>query len=105
VIHQIGELVRRLHAAEALMERAGSEINRCHADTTRDSIAAASIAFAQAKALTTELALDASTKLLELAGTRSTHPSFNLDRHWRMPAYVRCMSRCAGSTPRSATSI
>ncbi|WP_341807759.1 SfnB family sulfur acquisition oxidoreductase [Paraburkholderia caledonica] len=83
VIHQIGELVTRLHAAEALMERAGREIDRCLADTTPDSIAAASIAVAQAKALTTEIALEASTRLFELAGTRSTHPSFNLDRHWR----------------------
>jgi alkylation response protein AidB-like acyl-CoA dehydrogenase len=83
VIHQIGELLTRLHAAEALMERAGREIDRCLADTTPDSIAAASIAVAQAKALSTEIALEASTKLFELGGTRSTHPSFNLDRHWR----------------------
>jgi alkylation response protein AidB-like acyl-CoA dehydrogenase len=33
--------------------------------------------------LTTEIAIEASNKLFELAGTRSTHPSFNLDRYWR----------------------
>ncbi|CAH2924286.1 MAG: Acyl-CoA dehydrogenase; probable dibenzothiophene desulfurization enzyme [uncultured Paraburkholderia sp.] len=83
VIHQIGELLTRLHAAEALMERAGREIDRCLADTGPDSIAAASIIVAQAKALTTEIALEASSRLFELAGTRATHLSFNLDRHWR----------------------
>ncbi|MBB5423874.1 SfnB family sulfur acquisition oxidoreductase [Paraburkholderia sp. JPY158] len=83
VIHQLGELTTRLHAAEAMMERAGREIDRCLADIGPDSIAAASIAVAQAKALTTEIAIEASSKLFELAGTRSTHPTFNLDRHWR----------------------
>ncbi|WP_255208649.1 acyl-CoA dehydrogenase family protein [Paraburkholderia youngii] len=83
VIHQLGELTTRLHAAEAMMERAGRETDRCLADIGPDSIAAASIAVAQAKALTTEIAIEASSKLFELAGTRSTHPSFNLDRHWR----------------------
>jgi SfnB family sulfur acquisition oxidoreductase len=83
VIHQLGELKTRLHAAEAMMDRAGREIDRCLADPGPDTIADASIAVAEAKALTTEIAIDASTKLFELAGTRSTHPSFNLDRHWR----------------------
>ncbi|MGF6653788.1 SfnB family sulfur acquisition oxidoreductase [Paraburkholderia youngii] len=83
VIHELGELTTRLHAAEAMMDRAGREIDRCLADTGPNSIAAASIAVAQAKALTTEIAIEAGSKLFELAGTRSTHPSFNLDRHWR----------------------
>jgi SfnB family sulfur acquisition oxidoreductase len=83
VIFQLGELKTRLHAAEAMMDRAGREIDRCLADPGLDTIAEASIAVAEAKALTTEIAMDASNKLFELAGTRSTHPSFNLDRHWR----------------------
>ena len=83
VIVQLGELKTRLHAAEAMMDRAGREIDLCLADPQPDSIANASIAVAEAKALTTEIAIEASNKLFELAGTRSTHPSFNLDRHWR----------------------
>ncbi|MGA7816373.1 SfnB family sulfur acquisition oxidoreductase [Caballeronia sp.] len=83
VIFQLGELKTKLHAAEAMMDRAGREIDRCLAAPGQDTIADASIAVAEAKALTTEIAIEASNKLFDLAGTRSTHPSFNLDRHWR----------------------
>jgi SfnB family sulfur acquisition oxidoreductase len=83
VIFQLGELKTKLHAAEAMMDRAGREIDRCLAAPGQDAIAEASIAVAEAKALTTEIAMEASNKLFDLAGTRSTHPSFNLDRHWR----------------------
>ena len=31
----------------------------------------------------TEIAIEASNKLFELAGTRSTLAEYNLDRHWR----------------------
>jgi SfnB family sulfur acquisition oxidoreductase len=83
VIYQLGELKTRLHAAEAMMDRAGHAIDDCLAAPSEDTIAEASIAVAEAKALTTEIAIEASNKLFELAGTRSTHPSFNLDRYWR----------------------
>ena len=48
-----------------------------------DAAARASIAVAEAKALTTEISLQASEKLLELAGSRATLAEFGLDRHWR----------------------
>jgi alkylation response protein AidB-like acyl-CoA dehydrogenase len=38
---------------------------------------------AEAKALTTEIAILATNRLFELAGTRSTLGVHNLDRHWR----------------------
>jgi alkylation response protein AidB-like acyl-CoA dehydrogenase len=38
---------------------------------------------AEAKVLTTEISLQASEKLFELAGSRATLAEFNLDRHWR----------------------
>jgi alkylation response protein AidB-like acyl-CoA dehydrogenase len=38
---------------------------------------------AEAKVLTTEVALAATNTLFELAGTRSTLDEHNLDRHWR----------------------
>jgi alkylation response protein AidB-like acyl-CoA dehydrogenase len=46
-------------------------------------VAAASIAVARAKVLTTEVSLEASTRLLELGGTRSTLGEKRLDRFWR----------------------
>jgi alkylation response protein AidB-like acyl-CoA dehydrogenase len=41
------------------------------------------VAVAEAKVLTTEIALAASSKLFELAGTQSVLAEYNLDRHWR----------------------
>jgi alkylation response protein AidB-like acyl-CoA dehydrogenase len=38
---------------------------------------------AEAKVLSTEIAIEATNKLFELAGTRSTLAEYNLDRHWR----------------------
>jgi alkylation response protein AidB-like acyl-CoA dehydrogenase len=38
---------------------------------------------AEAKILTTEIALEASEKLFELAGSSATREAHNLDRHWR----------------------
>ena len=48
-----------------------------------EKVASASIAVAEAKAATTEIAIQATNKLFELAGTQATLAKFNLDRHWR----------------------
>jgi SfnB family sulfur acquisition oxidoreductase len=82
-IAQVGDLQIRLHAAEALLERSGRFLDAAIAEPDEDSVAAASIAVAEAKALTTEIAILATNRLFELAGTRSTLGAHNLDRHWR----------------------
>ena len=79
----IGDLQVRLHAAAALLHRAGVVIDRATEDETADAVAEASIAVAEAKILTTEVAILATNKLFELAGTRSTLAEHGLDRHWR----------------------
>jgi SfnB family sulfur acquisition oxidoreductase len=84
VIADVGRLQVELHAAEALLHKAGrvlDEVAAAPIDT--DAAARASIAVAEAKALTTEISLQASEKLLELAGSRATLAEFDLDRHWR----------------------
>jgi alkylation response protein AidB-like acyl-CoA dehydrogenase len=48
-----------------------------------ETVAAAQIAVAAAKVFSTELSIEASNKLFELAGTRSTLAVHGLDRHWR----------------------
>ncbi len=53
------------------------------ADQNDASIARAKIANAEAKVLATEIAVAATNKLFELAGTRSTLGVYNLDRLWR----------------------
>lgn len=82
-IAQIGDLKIRLHAAEALLEEAGLAVDRIIAEPTDEGVAAAAVAVAEAKVLTTEIAILATNKLHELAGTRSTLGEYNLDRHWR----------------------
>ena len=84
VIADVGRLKIELHAAEALLRKAGQILDQVNAaPVTEQSAARASIAVAEAKVLTTEIALNASEKLFELAGSRATLAEFNLDRHWR----------------------
>ncbi|UVM05313.1 SfnB family sulfur acquisition oxidoreductase [Pseudomonas laurylsulfatiphila] len=84
VIADIGKLKIELHAAEALLRKAGQVLDEVSAaPLTAESAARASIAVAEAKVLTTEISLLASEKLFELAGSRATLADFNLDRHWR----------------------
>jgi SfnB family sulfur acquisition oxidoreductase len=84
VIADIGKLKIELHAAEALLNKAGLVLDQvAAAPISAESAAHASIVVAEAKALTTEIALQASEKLFELAGSRATLAEFNLDRHWR----------------------
>ena len=61
----------------------GLAIDAAVADPNEDSVAKAQIAVAEAKILTTEIAIEATNRLFELAGTRSTLAAHNLDRHWR----------------------
>ena len=82
-IRDVGDLITRVHAAEALLERAGRIVDVAVASPDEDSVAEASVAVAEAKILTTEIALLATNKLFELSGTRSTLAEHNLDRHWR----------------------
>jgi SfnB family sulfur acquisition oxidoreductase len=83
IIAAIGDLLIRQHAAEALLRIAGETIDAASDRETAERVAAASIAVAEAKVLTTEFALLATNKLFELAGTRATLLEYGLDRHWR----------------------
>ncbi|SDV07565.1 SfnB family sulfur acquisition oxidoreductase [Pseudomonas mucidolens] len=84
VIADIGKLHIELHAAQALLRKAGQVLDHISAaPITEQSAAHASIAVAHAKVLTTEVSLLVSEKLFELAGSRATLAEFNFDRHWR----------------------
>ncbi|MBN9217877.1 MAG: SfnB family sulfur acquisition oxidoreductase [Mesorhizobium sp.] len=82
-IQAVGDLTLRLHAAQALLEKAGHAIDKAVAEPTAETVAHAQIVTAEAKILSTEIAIAATNKLFELAGTRSTLAEHNLDRHWR----------------------
>ncbi len=80
----VGRLQMELSAADALLRRAARVLDETDASPlTPQSAAQASIAVAEAKALTTEAALKASEKLLEWGGSRATLSAHGLDRHWR----------------------
>jgi alkylation response protein AidB-like acyl-CoA dehydrogenase len=70
-------------AAQALTEKAGKAIDAAVAGPTAENVAYAQIVTAEAKVLPTEVAIEATNKLFELAGTRSTLAEHHLDRHWR----------------------
>ena len=83
IIQAIGQLAIKLHAAQALTEKAGLAIDVAVENPTAQSVAWAQVVTAEAKTLSTEIAIEASNKLFELAGTRSTLAEHQLDRHWR----------------------
>lgn len=82
-LHSFGKLGIRLYAAEALLDRAGELLDVAQADSTAQTVAAASIAVAEARAISTEISLAAGSALFELAGSQATLAEHGLDRHWR----------------------
>jgi SfnB family sulfur acquisition oxidoreductase len=82
-IHAAGDVAIRVKAANALLRRAGEYVDRAIATPSAETVAEASIAVAEVKAYGTETALLASSKLLELGGSRATLEAYGLDRFWR----------------------
>ncbi|AVA23705.1 SfnB family sulfur acquisition oxidoreductase [Rhizobium sp. NXC24] len=84
IIHSVGSLYTDLHAAQAILYEAAETIDRVAQEKVTDaSSALASVAVAEAKILTTEIALAATEQLFDLAGSASTREAHNLGRHWR----------------------
>jgi len=83
LIQVAGEATVTVRAAQALLADAARAVDAATADTTEESTAAASIAVAIAKVAAVRAALEASSTLFELGGTRSATMSGNLDRYWR----------------------
>jgi alkylation response protein AidB-like acyl-CoA dehydrogenase len=82
-LSEIGQVKLRLRAAEALVGRAALLVDAAMEAPDEKNVAAASIAVAEAKILTTRAGLLAANKLFELSGTSSTMADDNYDRHWR----------------------
>jgi SfnB family sulfur acquisition oxidoreductase len=83
VIAAIGDLAIRVEASNALLRRAARYLDAATANPTDGTVAEASIAVAEAKALSTEVSVHVASKLFELTGSRSTLPEYGFDRHWR----------------------
>jgi SfnB family sulfur acquisition oxidoreductase len=82
-IRDIGDLEIRCHAADMMLRRYGEYLDVARENPNETTVAEASIAGAEAKALSTEAAILATNKLFELAGTSSTMQKNHLDRYWR----------------------
>lgn len=82
-VSQIGDLKIQLHAAEALLHRAGLQLDTTLTQLNEETIALAKVAVAEAKVLSNDIALLATNRLFELSGTRSTLERHQLDRLWR----------------------
>lgn len=83
-LYNLGNVILQIHAAEALLRRAGEFIDAAYESGLEEAkVVESSIAVAEAKAIATEASLLATNKLFELAGTKSTLEEFNYDRHWR----------------------
>ncbi|MBZ5734417.1 SfnB family sulfur acquisition oxidoreductase [Nocardioides sp. TRM66260-LWL] len=83
VVQAFGEVELQVRAAEALVAVAARAVERAEEHLTEASAGAASLAVAAARAATTAASLEASSRLFEVAGTRSALGSLGLDRHWR----------------------
>ena len=84
ILHEIGGLHAGLHAAQEVLYAAGDAIDAIgRLPVTEEASARASVAVAEAKILTTEIALEATEKLFDLAGSSATRAAHGLDRHWR----------------------
>ncbi|MDL2408998.1 SfnB family sulfur acquisition oxidoreductase [Rhizobium calliandrae] len=82
-IAKTGQIAIRLKAATVLVAHAGRKVDAAQANPNEENVVEASLAVAAAKVLTTEIAMEATNTLFELAGTSSVKANLNLDRHWR----------------------
>ncbi len=81
---EVGRLATALHAAEAVVTETAEALDAiASAPVTAESSARASVAVAEAKVLTTEVAVGFSEALFDLAGSSATRAVHGLDRHWR----------------------
>ena len=84
ILADVGRLQVDVWAAQAVLREAAAELDRIAAvPVTAESSARASVAVAEAKIVTTEIALTAAEKLFELAGSAATRAAPNLGRIWR----------------------
>lgn len=83
LLARFGQLQVQVHAAETMLARGAAALDAGRADPGEAAFAAASIAVAEARAVTTDAALAAASGLFELAGTHATLATYNLDRYWR----------------------
>ncbi|CAM4176351.1 SfnB family sulfur acquisition oxidoreductase [Acinetobacter dispersus] len=82
-LSELGRVATDVKASELLLKQAARSIDAAKQNLNAESLAKASIDVAKVRAHSTETALKASSKLIELAGSRGSQRADGLDRHWR----------------------
>ncbi|ALH96288.1 SfnB family sulfur acquisition oxidoreductase [Acinetobacter equi] len=82
-LFELGRIITDVRATEVLLKQAARSIEAAKPLPNAENIAKASIDVAKVRALSTEVALKASSKLIELAGSRGSQRVDGLDRFWR----------------------
>lgn len=82
-LFELGRVVTDVRASEVLLKRAAKSVDLAKAESTEHHVAQASLDVAKVRAHSTETALKASSKLIELAGSRGSQRQTGLDRFWR----------------------
>ena len=80
---ELGRIIADVRATELLLKQASQSIDLARPQPTVENIAKASLDVAKVRAHSTETALKASSKLIELAGSRGSQRADGLDRFWR----------------------
>lgn len=81
--YELGRIIVEVRASEVLLKQAARSIDAARPHPTSENIAKASLDVAKVRAHSTETALKASSKLIELAGSRGSQREDGLDRFWR----------------------
>ena len=80
---ELGRIVVDVRASEVLLKQAAQSIEAAKPQPTEENIVKASLDVAKVRAHSTETALKASSKLIELSGSRGSQRKDGLDIYWR----------------------
>jgi len=83
ILRHFGQMSAAAHAADLMLSRAGDALDVAEEQLTDELLVKASIHIAESLALSIEVALDASVRIFQLCGTKSTLEQEGLDRHMR----------------------
>lgn len=81
--YEVGRIAIDVRASERLLKQAAETIDATRQQTDVEQVAKASIDVAKVRAHSSETALKAASKLIELVGIRGSQRQEGLDRYWR----------------------
>jgi alkylation response protein AidB-like acyl-CoA dehydrogenase len=86
ILQTVGEIIAEARAAVLLADRAGDALQAAldfGPGLSAEQRAEAAVAIYEAKVQTSKVALDATSRLFEIQGSRATTAAYGFDRHWR----------------------